>query len=360
MCRKGFGVYKVMVSSISTSNYSAAAIKKTSVAQKDVKTLVKYMNGETLATTADTFGSNLKSNAGSAAFFEGASFLNLVKNTKISTGKFTNEALSALGETNKAALKNVVKGEGSFLSRVSDFVKTAFESNQSYSDIKTETTAAAKAAKAAAKAGVEVSDDVANAATKAATKVAGEVADDVANAVTKTGVKGFLKSSGAGFMLAINGIVELFSEVVPTFKELGAEKGFKQLGKSSVKVLGNTAGYVAGNAAGVAAGTAIGTALCPGIGTAIGAACGFIGGMLGSWGMGKLTDKITGESERTITANKASEKSARKIAKDSESLEELKNSVVAKLEEEAAANNGQLSEDSLLAYQALQNLDATV
>lgn len=355
MCRKGFGVLIYMVSAISSSRYSASAINKSVVKQSDVKTLVKYVNGESLSTATDTFGSTAKSNLGTAALFEGVPFLKLAKNTKVATGSFTNEAMVALGETNKAALKNVVKGEGNIFSRIANFCKTASSSNKAYAEIKTTTAEAAKAAKAAARTGVELSDDVAKAVTNTATKAAGEVAQTAG----KKGLKGVLKSSGAASMALINGVIELFTEVVPTFKELGAEKGFKQLGKSAANVLGDTVGFVAGQAAGVSVGTAIGTAICPGIGTAVGAVVGFVGGMLGSWAMGKVTDKVVGESERELAANKTTEKSARKIAKDSDSLDELKESAMAKLQEEASLNNGQLSEDSLLAYEALQNLDST-
>ena len=350
-----------MVSSISTSNYSAAALKKTSVAQKDVKTLVKYMNGETIATATDTFGSNLKSNASSALLFEGLPMLSFAKNAR-TVSKYSSEALkgtvkntmSAIGDANSAALKNITKGNGNIFSRISNFVKTSLKSKETFDSVKSATSTAAKAAKTAAKAGEQVGDDVVKAIANAGTKTVAQTAKK--GILSKVG--SFFKSS-TGSMIIFSGVIELFSEVVPTFKELGAEKGMKQLGKSAVKVVGDALGFAGGNAAGVAIGTAIGTAICPGIGTAIGSVCGFIGGLMGSWVMGKVTNKITGDSERTIAANKETEKSARKIAKDENSLDELKNSVIAKLEAEAAANNGQLSEDSLLAYEALQNLDAT-
>ena len=48
-----------------------------------------------------------------------------------------------------------------------------------------------------------------------------------------------MKSSGAGFMIVFSGITETFTEVIPTFKELGKKKGMKQiLGEEKV------AGYV--------------------------------------------------------------------------------------------------------------------
>ena len=50
----------------------------------------------------------------------------------------------------------------------------------------------------------------------------------------------------------------------------------------------------------MAIGSAIGTALFPGIGTAIGAATGLVVGMLGSYGAGKITEKLVGKSEREL------------------------------------------------------------
>lgn len=350
-----------MVSSISASNYSAAALRKTSVKQSDVKTLVKYMGGETISTPVDTFASNLKSNAKMAVFFEGLPLLSFAKNShKLSklggeTAKgVVKGAMNSINGANASALNNLVKGEGKFLSRLSNYVKTTSKSKDAYEALRSATGSAAKAAKVAAKAGGQVGDDVIKAIANTGTKVVQEG--------TKKGLLGKLGSmfkTPAGSMIIFSGLIELFTEVVPTFKELGSEKGMKQLGKSAVKVLGDTVGFLGGQAAGVALGSAIGTALFPGVGTAIGAVVGMIGGCMGSWLMSKVTTKMTGESERTIAANKEADKNARKIAKDSDALAELKNSVIAKLEEEAAMNNGQLSEDSLLAYQALQNLDAT-
>lgn len=169
----------------------------------------------------------------------------------------------------------------------------------------------------------------------------------------------FMKSSGAGFMLVFSGITEFMTEVVPTYKELGAAKGTKQLGKSLIKVAGDTLGFVAGEQLGVAAGTAIGTALFPGIGTAIGAAVGFVGGMLGSFAAGKITNKITGKSEREIAKEQQQESASKEIANNSDELEQLKQEVYAKLQNEYQTN-GQLSEDGKTAQKILNNLGQPV
>ena len=104
--------------------------------------------------------------------------------------------------------------------------------------------------------------------------------------------------SGAGWMAVIDGAMETFTNVVPTFQQLGAGAGFKQLGKSAVKVAAGAGGWLAGDAIGKGIGAAIGTAICPGIGTAIGTFIGgFIGGMVGSAAAGKVAKAVTGKSE---------------------------------------------------------------
>ncbi len=175
-----------------------------------------------------------------------------------------------------------------------------------------------------------------------------------------------LKTSGAGIMLVFGGIIEGLTEVVPTFKELGAKKGMKQAGKSAIKVAGDTAGFVIGNQVGTALGAAAGSALAgtklgaeigsvvPGYGTAIGAVVGCICGFLGSWVAGKITKKITGKSEREKAKEAQQQAQAAEIAKNDQALKELKALTVQKIEEEKAT--GKLSEDAVIAQESLKNL----
>ncbi len=104
------------------------------------------------------------------------------------------------------------------------------------------------------------------------------------------------KASGAGPVMAIEGVVELGTEVVPTFTKLGAKKGFKQLGKSAIKVGATGAGWAAGWYIGAAIGSVI-----PGAGTAVGAIVGGIistvCALVGSSLAKKGAEKIVGESE---------------------------------------------------------------
>lgn len=110
----------------------------------------------------------------------------------------------------------------------------------------------------------------------------------------------YAKGSGVGIMMAIDGAVELVTNVVPTFQQLGTKSGVKQIFKSGTKVAASAGGWVAGTAAA----TALGTAICPGIGTVAGAIVGVIGGMLGSNVASKLVTKIFGKSELEKAADK--------------------------------------------------------
>lgn len=91
--------------------------------------------------------------------------------------------------------------------------------------------------------------------------------------------------------------------IIKAFRDGGVNSGVIQTGQSLVKAAGNAVGWVAGRAVGSAvgakAGAAIGTAICPGIGTAAGAIIGFVGGCVGSWLMGKVTNKLIPTEEAT-------------------------------------------------------------
>ncbi len=338
-----------------------------------VKKLLRYTSGEAIKDVPDTFVSNTKSGASSALLFEGLPFAFLLKRNKKLQGVFINDSMKELAQVNKKALENLLKGEGKLTTRIKDFIKTANESNKTYSEIKSAVKAQFKAEKAAAKlakkgAETAAKETVETTAKKAAETAAKEAAETTAKEAAKTAAKSagklskftkFMKSSGAGFMLVFSGIIEAATEVIPTFKELGTEKGIKQIGKSAVKVAGDTVGFIAGQQAGVAIGTAIGTAICPGIGSAIGAGVGFVGGLLGSFVMGKVTKAIVGKSEREIAKENQENNLAQEIVNNDEKMQELKEETMTKIQEEAAINNGQLSEDSQIALDTLENLDST-
>ena len=125
------------------------------------------------------------------------------------------------------------------------------------------------------------------------------------------------KGTGAGWMAVIDGALETFTQVIPTFQQVGTAAGLKQIAKSGTKVIAGTAGWVAGDVGGRALGAAIGTFICPGIGTAIGSFVGgFLGGCLGSAIAGKVATSITGKSELELHNEKQTQQIAQQVDAD--------------------------------------------
>lgn len=104
------------------------------------------------------------------------------------------------------------------------------------------------------------------------------------------------------FMLVVEGGVETFTNVIPTFKQLGFKKGMKQLGRSTAKTIASVAGWVAGSVAGSKLGTVIGSVVGN---NKIGAVVGAVAGKVGSYAVGTIgqhyarkgVDKVLGKSE---------------------------------------------------------------
>lgn len=203
----------------------------------------------------------------------------------------------------------------------------------------------------------EGADDVVNAALNSVDDVAAAAAD-VAGGAAKTGILGKIgkvcKKSGAGIMAAIDGVMELFTNVIPAFQAGGAKSGVKQLGKSTVKVAASTGGFVAGSAAGKAIGAAIGS-IFPGAGTVIGGMIGgFVGGLIGSSLAKGATDKIVGKSEVEKLQEQQVEEQAAMIAGDSASMNEINNYVQMMIQQDMA-DDGELTEDSQKMLEYLQS-----
>ena len=385
-----------MVSAINSTNI----INQQPTKEADIKKLIKYTNNETLKDVPDTFSSKTKSAASSVLFFEGIPLLKFLTRNKKLSGKFQNNNLKLLGQADKESLNQLLKGEGKLTTRLKNYIQHANLAKNVFTEEKAAIKSRAKAdklskksqkwaeklaknpdskfakffaEKAEKKSQKAVSDciqktekainsriAITNPAANNSVKLG--KAGTALNKLTKgkfAGVSKFMKSSGGGIMLAFSGIIEGVSEVIPTFQELGAEKGVKQLGKSSVKVIGDTVGFIVGEKAGVALGSAIGTAICPGIGTAVGAVCGFIGGMLGSFAAGNITKAITGKSEREKAKEQQVNQTSQQIANDNKALENLKNTASTKINENMQLSNGKLSEDDKIALQSLENLNTT-
>lgn len=161
------------------------------------------------------------------------------------------------------------------------------------------------------------------------------------------GVKG-----NAGFA-AISFGLGVLTDVVPAFTELGAEKGFKQLGKTALKTGFEVAGWAAGAAVGAKAGAVIGS-FCGPIGTVVGGAIGLIGGFVGSFIASKIGDKVVGPSEVEIAEQKAAKSIAKQANSSPENLQELALASYEQLVDRTA--NGQLTEDDMAAKKALEGI----
>lgn len=154
---------------------------------------------------------------------------------------------------------------------------------------------------------------------------------------------------GNGLFLAIEGIMALFT-IVPTFTQLGAGSGMKQIGKSVAKSGASIGGWVAGAAAGAAIGSII-----PGAGTiiggAIGALCSMVGGCIGSWAAKKGAEAIVGKDELEL----AKEKQAQQLAAEASQSPEAAQQLVAAAKEKLQAEGAE-SEDAKVAFGSLTRL----
>ncbi len=163
------------------------------------------------------------------------------------------------------------------------------------------------------------------------------------------------KAQGGTAMLVIEGATEAITNVVPTFKKLGAKAGMKQVGKSTVKTAASVGGWVAGAALGTKVGAAIGS-IIPGAGTAVGAVvgaaigslCSLIGGSLGSRLAKKGAEKVVGKDELVL----AQEKQAKQLAEEAKNNKQVLNQVAVAAAERLNAE-GYGTKDAQMAYNSL-------
>ncbi|MBR2525138.1 hypothetical protein IKE67_01605 [bacterium] len=160
------------------------------------------------------------------------------------------------------------------------------------------------------------------------------------------------------FMLVIEGGVETFTNVVPTFKQLGAKKGFKQLGRSATKTVASVAGWVAGSVVGSKLGNVVGAAVGN---NKVGAVVGAVASKVGSYAVGTIgqhyatkgVEKVLGKSE----LEKAKEEEAIRIAEAAQNNPEVFDALV----EQAAqrlAMEGEDTAESKAVNATLRNLVA--
>ena len=166
------------------------------------------------------------------------------------------------------------------------------------------------------------------------------------------------KANGGSMMLIMEGGFEVISNVIPTFKQLGAKSGVKQLGKSAVKTAASVGGWVAGAALGTKLGALIGS-IIPGAGTAVGAVvggaigslCSLIGGSLGSRLAKKGAEAVVGKDELVLAQEKQAQQLAQVAQTDSTVLNQVAGAAAERLEAEGTG-----SDDAKVAFQSLSNL----
>lgn len=166
------------------------------------------------------------------------------------------------------------------------------------------------------------------------------------------------KAHGGTAMLLMEGGFELVGNVIPTFSQLGAKSGMKQLGKSTAKTVASVGGWVAGAALGTKIGALIGSVI-PGAGTAVGAVagaaigslCSLICGSLGSRIAKKGAEAIVGKDELVLAQERQAKELAQAAQNDSTVLNQIAGAAAERLEAE-----GTDSDDAKVAFQSLSNL----
>lgn len=190
------------------------------------------------------------------------------------------------------------------------------------------------------------------------TKVGQASKDLSAKSTTFQRCKNAYDNEAGTFMLVIEGGVEAFTNVIPTFKQLGFKKGMKQLGRSTVKTIASVAGWVAGSVAGSKLGSIIGAVVGN---NKVGAVVSAVASKVGSYAVGtvgqhfarKGADKVLGKSE----LEKAKEQEAEIIAQAAYEDPEVFDALVQQAAERLAIE-GEDTPESKAVNATLRNLVA--
>lgn len=225
----------------------------------------------------------------------------LYKNGSIAEKEFAAEAAKAKLDV---AAQKLSEGKTSFFSKVKAFFSKKSVSvieGEKISKFTKEATEAAEAAKLA--------------------KVAGTAAEETAK-VASLGSKALKCVKGNAPFIAIGGAMELFTQIIPAFTQLGADKGIAQVGKSTVKVAASAAGWTAGAAVGAAVGSVLpvaGTA----VGAVVGGVLGFVGGCIGSWLADKAAKSVVGKDELEIAQEEKAKQDAQEASQNPQAAQKL-------------------------------------
>lgn len=160
----------------------------------------------------------------------------------------------------------------------------------------------------------------------------------------------YAKKGGAIFDLAIEGTMQIFTEIIPAFKNGGFDSGIKQIGKSGAQVGASVGGWALGAKAGTAVGAAIGS-IFPGAGTVIGGAIGgIVGGLLGSSVLTGIAKKITGKSENEILQEEQLEQQAQMASQDSATMQQLQSAVAQQVQYDIASGTANEDTQRMMEY----------
>lgn len=164
------------------------------------------------------------------------------------------------------------------------------------------------------------------------------------------------RNEAGTFMLVVEGGMETAFNVVPTFKKLGAKRGFKQLGKSAITTLSSVAGWVAGSVLGSKVGSIIKAATGnTKVGALVGVfadkACSYIGGSIVQGLTSNASRKLVGKSE----LDKAKEEETNAIAEMAQNDEEVLQTLLEAANQRMEAE-GTETEDYKLVQEACRNL----
>ena len=176
------------------------------------------------------------------------------------------------------------------------------------------------------------------------TSIGGKITSKISSSPLCGKIGKLFKGTGAVGIMAFEGIIGVFTDIIPAFKAGGVKSGLKQTGKTALNVAGSGAGWAAGSWIGGAIGGVVGS-IFPGAGNVIGAAVGkFLGGMVGSIIGGGLAKKVTGKSEVEKIQEQEVQKQAQTVAQDPTAMNELNALVAQQVQTDIA--NGNVTKDT--------------
>ena len=323
--------------------------------QKDLQVLARYANGLEVNPKKEKITDgltvmNLMSYPLTMSAYDGYRWVKNNKgNYKEAFKKVTTEAKTANNILKQTGLKGVLRNvdaknvlasipEEEYLNTLSTATQNLYKQAQSYATAATATSGNIKGAlkqanqkltEANAAAYAERAANASGIFTKAKNALGiTAVNKGLNNLAAKSPVfskclDAYRNESGT-FMLVLEGGMEAATNVVPTFKQLGAKRGFKQLGKSTATTISSVAGWVAGSAIGSKVGSLIKAATgSTKAGALIGVfadkACSYIGGSIVQHFASKGAQKLVGKSE----LEKAKEEETTALAEMAQNDEEV-------------------------------------